>query len=558
MEIMLALGLAITFALALCFAVVWYRERDFRNAERAAAEQRNTALNQQISSLKDKIEAQYSQIDRLSKWSHVADADDKAREIIQSAQSTLRQAQSDAAILVSNAENQYTTTLERAQADAERESSEAREAAKQMRADAKSALDAAASRVSAIIEEANRRADEIAGKAYDVVRDAERYEQTAKAMKNAIEGYGDRYLVPAENLLDELAEDYSHKQAGRDLKAARQLTKAIGRPGVASRCEYVEPNRREAAEAFALYAFEGKVDAIMARVRHDNVGTLEQEIMDAFHLVNHNGSAFRDARITDEYREARVQELRLAATVQELRRQEREEQRRIREQIREEEKARREYERAMREAAKEEDMLRKAMAKAQARADKATEEQRAEFEQQLAELNARLKEAEERGQRAVSMAQQTRRGHVYIISNVGSFGEEVFKIGLTRRLEPLDRVKELGDSSVPFDFDVHAMIMSEDAPALENQLHKHFVLKQVNKVNHRKEFFRASLSEIRTEIERLGIEAKWTMAAEAIQFRETIAIERAIESDPGAKDAWLSRQLSMDPVDYDEMAAAIA
>ncbi len=178
----------------------------------------------------------------------------------------------------------------------------------------------------------------------------------------------------------------------------------------------------------------------------------------------------------------------------------------------------------------------------------ATAEQRAEFEARLAELNVKLTEAEDRNIQALSMAQQTRRGHVYVISNTGAFGEDVYKIGLTRRLEPLDRVKELGDASVPFEFDVHAIIWSEDAPALETTLHKHFSLNRVNKVNYRKEFFRASLTEIRSQVETMDIEAKWTMAAEAQQYRETLAIERAIEVDPVAKAAWLERQLKLEPV----------
>jgi len=124
------------------------------------------------------------------------------------------------------------------------------------------------------------------------------------------------------------------------------------------------------------------------------------------------------------------------------------------------------------------------------------------------------------------MAQQTKSGHVYIISNVGSFGEHVFKIGLTRRLEPLDRIRELGDASVPFEFDVHALIQSDDAPALEHALHKKFVGSQMNKVNPRKEFFRLQLSDIRVEIERLNIQVAWTMIAEARDYRETLAVER--------------------------------
>jgi hypothetical protein len=99
----------------------------------------------------------------------------------------------------------------------------------------------------------------------------------------------------------------------------------------------------------------------------------------------------------------------------------------------------------MRDAAKEEDLVRKAMEKAQQQMQQASAEQRIKFEMQLLELEEKLKLAEERNQRALSMAQQTKRGHVYIISNIGSFGENVYKIGLTRRLEPLDRVRELGD-----------------------------------------------------------------------------------------------------------------
>ena len=124
------------------------------------------------------------------------------------------------------------------------------------------------------------------------------------------------------------------------------------------------------------------------------------------------------------------------------------------------------------------------------------------------------------------MAQQTRSGHVYIISNIGSFGDEVFKIGMTRRLEPLDRVKELGDASVPFSFDVHAMIRSEDAPSLERLLHGKFDDLRINKVNYRKEFFRLPLERIRTFAAEKGLDVTFTMAAEAREYRETLALQK--------------------------------
>ena len=173
------------------------------------------------------------------------------------------------------------------------------------------------------------------------------------------------------------------------------------------------------------------------------------------------------------------------------------------------------------------------------------EEQRAEYEQKMREMEAKLQEAEERGQRALSMAQQTKKGHVYVISNVGSFGEGVFKIGQTRRLVPEDRIDELSGSSVPFEFDIHAMIKTEDAPNLEYQLHKHFILGQLNKVNPRKEFFRLDLDSFRNVVDKMGLEAKWTMTAAANQYRQTINIEKSLQSDPAFKAEWLKKQIHL-------------
>ena len=95
-----------------------------------------------------------------------------------------------------------------------------------------------------------------------------------------------------------------------------------------------------------------------------------------------------------------------------------------------------------------------------------------------------------------SMAQLTKMGHVYVISNVGSFRKNVFKIGMTRRLEPDDRIQELSGAAVPFSFDIHAMIFSQDAPALETAFHTKFADRRINLVNPRKEYFRVSLEEV--------------------------------------------------------------
>ena len=296
-----------------------------------------------------------------------------------------------------------------------------------------------------------------------------------------------------------------------------------------------------------LRAFNGECDAAILKARWNNITVMEQRISKAYEAINKLGTV-QEITITPEYCDLKMQELRLAYELQMKLHAEREEQRRIQEQMREEEKARREYERAITEAERDEEALRKAMQKAEQMVEQATAEQRAKYEAQLAELTGKLKEAEERSQRAKSMAEQTKRGHVYIISNIGSFGEHVYKIGLTRRLEPEDRVRELGDSSVPFEFDIHAVLYSEDAPALEAKLHNHFLIMQMNKVNYRKEFFRVDLAHIREEVTKLGMEAKWTMASEAREYRETLAIEEVIRNDPSKRDAWAKGLLEMAPV----------
>jgi len=379
------------------------------------------------------------------------------------------------------------------------------------------------------IESAKSRAQEIAGSALEAKEKADSYAAAIKAMKNTIEGYQDDYIIPNHTVLDDLADEYSHKEAGEQLKLARKRVKDMVKDSRAADCDYAEANRRAYAIHFAVDAFNGKVDTALAKVKHDNYGKIKQAIIDAYALVNHNGQPFRNARIEQEYLDARLEELKWAVATHELRQQELAEQKELREQIREEEKARREMEKAIKDAEKEERMLQKALEKARKELAGATEEQKLQYEAQLAELESKLSEAEAKGQRALSMAQQTKRGHVYVISNIGSFGEEVFKVGMTRRLEPMDRVKELGDASVPFSFDVHAMIYSDNAPALEKSLHRVFDDKSVNKVNPRKEFFKLPLSEIKQAVEQENVDdVHWTLKAEAAEYRESMSINRSI------------------------------
>lgn len=335
---------------------------------------------------------------------------------------------------------------------------------------------------------------------------------------------------------------FSDDDAGKELSNARAVRKKMSVSLQAATSEYVEKNRHDTAVSFITDAFNGKVDSILSTVKENNVGIMERKIRDAYYMVNLLGAAFRNTRITPQYLDECIEELRWAVAVIALKNREREEQRAIKERIREEERVRREYDKAIREAEKQETDIRKAIEKATAQLAKANEEQKLKYESMLVVLQKQLTEAEERNQRAMSMAQQTRSGHVYIISNIGSFGEDVFKIGMTRRLEPLDRVRELGDASVPFPFDVHAMIYSDDAPALETELHKLFARNQVNKVNPRKEFFRIPIGTLRKYFDQKGIQVQWTIKAEAAQYRETLSLEKAFENNERLEAEWAQAQ----------------
>ncbi|MCB9716983.1 MAG: DUF4041 domain-containing protein [Myxococcales bacterium] len=466
-------------------------------------------------------------------------ADAEAQQLRAAAGAELEQARASSTALVAQGQTQAAQLVDAARRQAQQITSAAEQRAQEDRARSNAiALEGrrleqeSITAAARLIEEAERKAQEIAGDALRARDQAEVYKQAARAIKNTVHGYGDEYLVPAQSVLDELAEAFDHKEAGQKLQEARGISAAMVEEGRAAACDYKEDRRRINAIRFVVDAFNGKVDSILSKVKHDNFGTLAQKIRDAFALVNMGGQAFKNARITEEYLESRLAELTWAVRAMELQRLEREEQKRIKEQLREEERARKEYEKAIRDAEKEERMLQKAMESARKHLAAASEAERQEYEQQLSELQKKLEEAEAKNQRALSMAQQTRRGHVYIISNVGSFGEDVYKIGLTRRLEPTDRVKELGDASVPFSFDIHAMIWAEDAPALETELHRVFQEAQVNKVNPRKEFFRLRLKDIREAVEARGFDIHWTMVAEAREYRESEALrkKRASES----------------------------
>jgi hypothetical protein len=276
-------------------------------------------------------------------------------------------------------------------------------------------------------------------------------------------------------------------------------------------------------EKLMMRAFNGECDAAIANIKWNNASKMEERVKKAFETINKSGEVTK-TYITTSYLEAKLKELRLAFEYEDKKYKEKEEQRQIREEMREEEKAKREIEQAKEDAEKEEDRYKKALEKAKEDILKASGEKLEQLNGKIVELENQLKEAQANKERAISRAQLTKSGHVYIISNIGTLGSDIYKIGMTRRLDPQDRVKELGDSAVPFPFDVHAFVFSENAPEMEKMLHNAFDHKRINLVNPRKEFFYVTLDEIEKFAKEKNIDIKFTKMAEAREFRESKAL----------------------------------
>jgi hypothetical protein len=316
------------------------------------------------------------------------------------------------------------------------------------------------------------------------------------------------------------------------LRDQQSATVKAGRAAVCSSEWTISGSRAEGKKVtekilkLMLRAFNGECDALIAKVRYDNLRSFEDRIRKSRESINKLGAGFT-CSITDEYLDLKLHELHLTHEYQEKLQAEREEQRALREQMREEERAQKEIERAQREAEQEEERFSRALDKARQEAEKAVGEKQHRLLEQVRELEQKVLDAEAKRQRAISMAQLTKSGHVYILSNVGSFGEHIFKIGMTRRIVPQDRVDELGDASVPFAFDVHAMICAPNAPALEKALHDLLDHRRLNRINRRKEFFHVTLEEIESVVRQHHGEFRLTRLAEAAEYRKSLAAAQA-------------------------------
>lgn len=273
-----------------------------------------------------------------------------------------------------------------------------------------------------------------------------------------------------------------------------------------------------------LRSFNAECDLAISNVTLKNIDTMRNKILKSYEALNKIYKS-DGVQITKTFLENKLQQLITAHSYQEKLEDEREQKKLIQEQLKEEEKVRREIEREKAKIEKDETQFKNEISKLMKYLQKTDNEvEKTLYIDKIKECEEKLSELETVKSDVLNREKNTRAGFVYIISNIGSFGENIFKIGMTRRLEPMDRIKELSSASVPFEFDVHALIFSDDAPSLESILHNTFREYEVNKVNHRKEFFSIPLEKIEKVVtEHHNATVQWNYDAAAEEYRESLA-----------------------------------
>ncbi|MEZ9120499.1 DUF4041 domain-containing protein [Vibrio cyclitrophicus] len=468
--------------------------------------------------------------DREAAKEHLADIEKQCALVLQENENSIGLAKSELAEEIENAHRQKDLILTEAKSEREK------------------VLSNAEAEAHAIVDKATTRADKVLA---DVEKKIETGETREKVLSNSIEKLREelRDLELTKENQDVLAtvtpfEHFLDGPTSDEIKVSLQQVKNEQKNIIVNSQAYIikqdfysnaaltvkqEIKRRSGIQnrqgKFLVATFNAEVDHIISLTTARNFVSNTRRIEKCFNKVNKHGEdlyvvldrtllflRLKEQRHAFEYKYKKEMEL--------------EEQRFMKESLREEAKVKKEIESFVIAREKEEKTFQKDLSDALARVQTANQEEVEKLNSHIEELKLKLERATSEKERALSMAQLTRSGYVYVISNKGSFGENVYKIGMTRRLEPMDRVKELGDASVPFFFDVHALIASDDAPALENKLHSKFASRRVNKVNHRREFFNLTFEEVEEALNEL-VEGDFNLVRDvvAMQYEESKFLE---------------------------------
>ena len=261
-----------------------------------------------------------------------------------------------------------------------------------------------------------------------------------------------------------------------------------------------------------LRAFNAEADTLVRSLKPFKLDNAIERLNKVEEIIKRLGATMQ-IRISPEYYQLRVDELALTADFHQKQAEEKEIERRERERLREERKVQQEIERERAKLEKERQHYSNALTVLESKGDDAGAER---LREQLAEVDHAIESFNAR-------AANIRAGYVYVISNIGSFGENVVKVGMTRRLDPMDRIRELSDASVPFNFDVHALFFSNDAVGIESAMHERLAALRINTVNRRREFFLATPLDVKTHLNELAGELlEFRETAEALEYRQTL------------------------------------
>ncbi|MBR1749049.1 MAG: DUF4041 domain-containing protein [Bacilli bacterium] len=340
---------------------------------------------------------------------------------------------------------------------------------------------------------------------YDLVATQQKYKEIKKDLVRAeddleMQEYG--LYEPRYNFIH--ATDYKER-----LDAVRKQQKQMIKDKTAAvgNTEWTVGESKAKGRAFVnanikqiLRSFNNETTVLISKVKHSNVDNIENRINKTFTSLN-NLYKREDVQLTKGYLNLKLDELHLAYEYEVKKQEEKEELREAREREREEKKLQKELERERKKFERENETINSEIEEVKAKMAQAAAEEKAKLEAEIAKLQAVLDKNNEEVRKINEWKEKPGAGYVYIISNIGSFGENVFKIGVTRRDNPEERIRELSSASVPFKFDTHVFIFSKNAYDLESELHERFNDKRVNKVNMRKEFFRITIDDVKQIVE---------------------------------------------------------
>ena len=277
-------------------------------------------------------------------------------------------------------------------------------------------------------------------------------------------------------------------------------------------------------------SFNGECEAAINKVTKSNIEMIEKRVTRSFEQLNKLNES-NGVRLTANYLDSKLDEAHIALEYALKKEQEKELLREQRQREKEERQAQREYAQERAKYEKDETHFQQAKDLLQNKINNSKSDVEIEsLKRKLADLQDKISDIQAKKVKLSDRAENPTAGYVYIISNIGSFGQNVYKIGVTRRLDPMDRINELSSASVPFKFDVHALIFTDDAYKLETELHEYFDKERVNKINKRKEFFRLNIDEIKQILSKhKELTFDFHEIPDAPEYRDTLLIEKKMQ-----------------------------